>query len=73
MAKLAHIVQMSKQVRSLPYDADLRGVAAFVAIAHSTGVSEAARRLGVSKSTVSNRLRALEQQIGVQLLNRTTH
>lgn len=44
----------------------------FVEIADAGGVSQAARRLGVSKSIVSRRLGRLEAELGVQLLARTT-
>ncbi len=63
---------MSEQAGAPSYDTELRGIAVFVAIAHTTGISGAAQRLGLSKSTVSNRLRTLEEHLGVQLLERTT-
>jgi DNA-binding transcriptional LysR family regulator len=44
----------------------------FVEVADSGGISQAARRLGVSKSIVSRRLVRLEAELGVQLLTRTT-
>ena len=44
----------------------------FVEVADAGGVSPAARRLGVSKSIVSRRLFRLEEDLGVQLLARTT-
>lgn len=44
----------------------------FVEIADAGGVSSAARRLGVSKSIVSRRLARLENDLGVQLVSRTT-
>jgi len=44
----------------------------FVEVADAGGVSPAARRLGVSKSIVSRRLARLEEELGVQLLSRTT-
>src|SRR5438874_9114734 len=50
----------------------LDGVAAFVAIAETGSITEAARRLGLSKSVVSERLVELERSLGARLLQRTT-
>ncbi|MFY0583738.1 helix-turn-helix domain-containing protein [Cystobacter fuscus] len=50
-------------------DEDLR---TFVEVADAGGVSPAALRLGVSKSIVSRRLVRLEEELGVQLLTRST-
>ena len=44
----------------------------FVEVADAGGVSAAAARLGISKSMVSRRLLRLEEELGVQLLARTT-
>lgn len=51
---------------------DLEDLRAFVEVADSGGVSPAARRLGVAKSIVSRRLFRLEEELGVQLITRTT-
>src|ERR1700743_2883934 len=48
------------------------GLAAFVAVAELSSFSGAAVRLQVSPSAVSQSIRALEQRLGVALLNRTT-
>lgn len=48
------------------------GIAAFVAIAEAGSISEAARRLGLPKSVVSERLAELERTLGSQLIQRTT-
>lgn len=45
---------------------------AFVAVVDEESFSEAARRLGVSKSYVSKRISALEERLGAVLLQRTT-
>ena len=50
----------------------LDGVAAFVAAAEAGSISEAARRLNLSKSVVSERLAELERSLGASLLHRTT-
>jgi len=50
----------------------LESVAAFVAVAESGSISEAARRMEVSKSVVSERLAELERSLGAKLLHRTT-
>jgi DNA-binding transcriptional LysR family regulator len=51
---------------------DIEELRTFVEVADASGVTQAARRLGVSKSLVSRRLARLEQFLGVQLLARTT-
>jgi DNA-binding transcriptional LysR family regulator len=48
------------------------GIAAFVAVADAGSISEAARRLGLPKSVVSERLAELERVLGSHLLRRTT-
>jgi len=50
----------------------LEGITAFVAVAESRSISEASRRLNLSKSVVSDRLSELERVLGTTLLHRTT-
>ena len=50
----------------------LEGVAAFVAVAEAGSISEAARRLRLAKSVVSERLSELEERLGGKLFHRTT-
>jgi DNA-binding transcriptional LysR family regulator len=50
----------------------LEGIATFVAVAESGSLSEAARRLRVSRSVVSERLVELERSLGASLLQRST-
>jgi DNA-binding transcriptional LysR family regulator len=50
----------------------LEGIMAFVTVVDEGGFSPAARRLGVAKSTISKRIRSLEDRLGARLLNRTT-
>jgi len=50
----------------------LDGVAVFVSIADAGSISEAARRMGLAKSVVSERLAELERVLGAQLIQRTT-
>jgi DNA-binding transcriptional LysR family regulator len=47
-------------------------VEVFAAIATASSLSGAARRLGLSAMTVSRRLAALEKELGVRLVHRTT-
>jgi len=50
----------------------LDSAATFVAVAECGSISEAARRLELSKSVVSERLSELERTLGARLLHRTT-
>ena len=50
---------------------DLEAVSDFLAVAEAGGISAGARLRGVPKQTVSRRLRALEADAGVLLLNRS--
>lgn len=50
----------------------LDGVAAFVAVAEAGSISEAARRVGLAKSVVSERVAELERLLGASLMQRTT-
>ncbi|MFS2020768.1 LysR family transcriptional regulator [Massilia sp. CT11-108] len=50
----------------------LEGIATFVTVAESGSLSEAARRLRVSRSVVSERLVELERSLGASLLQRST-
>ena len=50
----------------------LDGIAAFVAIAEAGSISEAARRLRLAKSVVSDRLAQLEGTLGARLVHRST-
>src|SRR5262245_38534235 len=45
---------------------------AFVAIAERSSFAKAAKQLGVSRSSLSETMRGLEDKLGVRLLNRTT-
>jgi DNA-binding transcriptional LysR family regulator len=49
---------------------EIRELRAFVAVAEDGGMSAAARRLHVSQSALSQTIRSLERQVGVQLLVR---
>lgn len=51
---------------------DIEDLRIFVEVADAGGVSQAARRLGISKSIVSRRLSHLEDELGILLLARTT-
>jgi DNA-binding transcriptional LysR family regulator len=53
-------------------DLDLRDLAAFAAIARTKNFRQAALDQRVSVSSLSQRLRSMEERLGVRLLNRTT-
>ncbi|MFT4185333.1 MAG: LysR family transcriptional regulator [Rhizobium sp.] len=50
----------------------IEGITAFVTVAEAGSISEAARRLRLSKSVVSERLAEMERTLGAVLLHRTT-
>lgn len=52
--------------------ASLGEMTAFVAIAERSSFAKAAAQLGMSRSSLSESLRALEERLGVRLVNRTT-
>lgn len=51
---------------------DLNDIALFVSVVRAGSFAEAGRRLGIPPSTGSRRLQALEQSLGVRLLQRST-
>lgn len=51
---------------------DLEDLALFGQVADQGGFTAAARRIGVPQSTISRRVAALEDRLGVKLLDRTT-
>jgi DNA-binding transcriptional LysR family regulator len=53
-------------------DFDLRDLDAFVAVARTRNFRRAAREQRVSVSSLSQRLRGMEERLGVRLMNRTT-
>jgi DNA-binding transcriptional LysR family regulator len=53
-------------------DVDLRDLDAFVAVARTRNFRRAALEQGVSVSSLSQRLRDMEERLGVRLMNRTT-
>src|SRR5271156_3863886 len=53
-------------------DFDLRDLDVFVAVARTRNFRRAALEQGVSVSSFSQRLRDMEERLGVRLLNRTT-
>ena len=52
--------------------ASIAELSAFVAIAEHARFAKAAKQLGVSRSSLSESLRSLEERLGVRLINRTT-
>lgn len=63
------VTPSNTEPRGLPH---LDAVAIFVEVVRAKSFSEAARRLGMPKSTVSVRVAELETRLGVSLLHRTT-
>lgn len=52
---------------------DLRRLQYFVAVAQERNFTRAAERLHVAQPAVSRQVRLLEQELGIELLHRTTH
>lgn len=52
--------------------AEFAEMTAFIAIAERASFARAAEHLGVSRPTLSQKLRSLEERLGVRLFNRTT-
>ena len=52
--------------------ADTQLLATFVAVADEQSFTKAARKLGIGKGTVSRAIAQLEEQLGAELLHRTT-
>lgn len=53
-------------------DDNLKDLAAFLAVAEARSFTQAAAKLGVSQSALSQTIRGLEARLGVRLLTRTT-
>ena len=51
---------------------DIAELSAFVAVAERRSFAKAALHLGISRSSLSETIRRLEERLGVRLLNRTT-
>ncbi len=58
--------------RTIEFMKHLRGMSVFARIVEAGSISQAADELGVSKSVISQQLKALEDEVGVALLKRTT-
>ncbi|WP_168190212.1 LysR family transcriptional regulator [Luteithermobacter gelatinilyticus] len=52
---------------------ELENIRTFVTVLESGSVTEAANRIGITKSVVSRRLKTLEAELGARLLTRTPH
>src|SRR5690606_5891800 len=57
---------------NLPVNTPLDGLVIFLTVAETRGFRAAARRLGVTPSAVSQRIRSLEARVGAPLFSRST-
>src|SRR3569832_2488766 len=63
---------MASSLKRTMAEPDLRDLDAFVAVARTRNYRRAAGEIRVSVSSLSQRLRDLEERLGVRLMNRTT-
>jgi DNA-binding transcriptional LysR family regulator len=52
---------------------DLTRLQVFLSVAENLSFSDAAQRLHISQPTVSHHIKALEQALGVELFDRSSH
>jgi LysR family transcriptional regulator, regulator of peptidoglycan recycling len=77
MTSFGFSINLLKSTRTIRPDHTMRGtqfaeLSAFVAVAEHASFTKAAKQLHLSTATVSQTVRALEERLGVRLLNRTT-
>ena len=65
------LVARSRCMAELPVRYELLSI--FVAVAEATSFSKAARKLRISKATVSRAIASLEETLGAELIHRTSH
>src|SRR5882757_1812261 len=72
-ASAKHILHQSRAIRVSGRSMDrMTSMATFVKVVESGGFSAAARVLGISPSMATAHIQALEERLGVRLLNRST-
>src|SRR5882757_8614883 len=72
-ASAKHILHHSRAIRVSGRSMDrMTSMATFVKVVESGGFSAAARALGISPSMATAHIQALEERLGVRLLNRST-
>src|SRR5581483_3537844 len=71
LPKNGYIIHAERIIGAAPMDR-LTSLTAFVQVVDAGGFSAAGRKLNMSTTMVSNHIQALEERLGVRLLNRTT-
>src|ERR1700746_1127267 len=71
LRKNGYIIHEERIIGAEPMDR-LTSLTAFVQVVDNGGFSAAGRKLNMSTTMVSNHIQALEERLGVRLLNRTT-